>query len=95
MAKELTEAFNREQELHQELAYLKGILEGKNVHRCDGGDFKAPVDGTIRCGDIELHVKKGFTDKDMQALMDAGEKMLKWLEKKGIELDGTGSSENN
>lgn len=88
-------------DLEKENKLLKNVLE-KLVGEEDLDqepvlieNFKAPIDGKMSCGDIELNVKAGYTHKEMSALMKAGNKILKWLDKEGIKLNGKGSSENN
>ena len=85
-------------ELEQEIAFLKGVLEGrqKSKMKFNGdADFRAPVDGTLSCGNLSLKVREGYTSDEMDALMEVGEEMIEWLEEKGIELDGQGTGDDN
>jgi len=90
----------------EEVEFLKDVIKrhGMKIIRpsdvrtsysADDEDIIAPTDGTICCEGLRLFVKAGSTEADMDALMKVGDKMIKWLEGKGIELDGNVSPEAN
>ena len=79
----------------EEVEFLKDALRQRGAKLAENSDFEAPSDGTISCQGLDLFVKAGSNCDDMNELMEAGEKMIEWLEKKGIELDGKGASESN
>jgi len=79
----------------EEVEFLKDALRQRGARLAESSDFEAPEDGTMSCQGLELFVKAGSTGDDMNDLMEAGEKMIEWLEKKGIELSGKGASESN
>tara|TARA_Y100001938_G_C8042200_1_gene406759 strand:+ start:1059 stop:1382 length:324 start_codon:yes stop_codon:yes gene_type:complete len=79
----------------KEIDFLKKLLADDGVVAVENKDFVAPEDGTLSCGDLTMLVKKGYTEVEMEALMEIGKKMIEWCAKHHIRLDGDGSGESN
>jgi hypothetical protein len=90
----------------EEVTFLMGVLrrhglkirtssDVRTSYSADDEEIIVPTDGTISCEGLRLFIKAGSTEADMDALMKVGDKMIRWLEKKGIELDGNSSPEAN
>ena len=95
--------------LKKEILHLKNIIEIADLeviedemneelhkHRLIGDpDEIGSKDGFLRNrAGVVLHVKKGSTQDDLDKLMDCGDKITKYIEKKGIQLDN-GPTEKN
>ena len=97
----LDDALEEIKDLKGELSLARTIIrktfEGEEgaLSIDDLKDIQFTEDGELSKDGLKMLIRAGRDHEDIQELIDKGDEIVEWLEKKGIKLDAGGSLDKN
>lgn len=97
----LDDALEEIKDLKGELSLARTIIrktfEGEEgaLSIDDLKDIQFTEDGELSKDGLKMLIRAGMDHEDIQELIDKGDEIVEWLEKKGIKLDAGGSLDKN
>ena len=93
----LDEALSEIKYLKSQNKFLKKVIskDEETLTMEDLRNMQITEDGELSKEGLVMLIKAGMTQKDIQELVDKGDEIVEWLEKKGIKLDSGGNLDKN
>ena len=93
----LDEALSEIKYLKSQNKFLKKVIskDEETLTMEDLRNMQITEDGELSKEGLVMLIKAGMNQKDIQELVDKGDEIVEWLEKKGIKLDSGGNLDKN